>query len=167
MIWFDDLKLAREQYASRLRHKNNPRHKVIIPSDATEKELSHAIAVTPPPKRKKKPYKKRQPRKIPTKQLDFSKVARFAAMRVEGTPEPEVSQSPQNSVQSNPSNMSEVHKMPLHTPQSGPTKKINRVPVLPEEHKKSFERPKAVYDNHKSYYGIYADIQKDSLKKSG
>lgn len=104
MIWFDDQKLAREQHASRLRHKNNPRHKIIIPSDATEKELSHAIAVTPPPKRKKKPYKKRKPRKIPTKQLDFSKVARFAAMRVEGAPKPGVSQSPENSLQINNSN---------------------------------------------------------------
>jgi len=46
-------------------------------------------------------------------------------------------------------------------------KPIQRVPILPEDEPKKFERPKAEYDNHKSHFGVYAELQKEWIKRSG
>lgn len=45
-------------------------------------------------------------------------------------------------------------------------KPVQRVPVIADEPvKKEWVRPKAEYDNHKSFYGIYAEMQREMVKK--
>jgi hypothetical protein len=60
--------------------------------------------------------------------------------------------------------MSKPIVKPCHIP-NPVQKKITRVPVMPEPEPIKIQRPPSVYDNHKSFYGIYAELQKEMAKK--
>lgn len=88
----------------------------------------------------------------------------------EVAPEKEPKNPPRNEPQLKPSNMANQLQLVLFDPPP-PTvpepKRIYYQKPDPPELGKTWQRPPAIYDNQKSYYGVYAELHKEWLKKSG